>query len=145
MSRVGRVVEILGGAAVLGGEPRSEADLVPLIRAGLPYRAYEAVLAHLEVGPDDPILEALRLPKRTLQRRKAQEQLAPGESERVVRLARIIERATDVLGAGDKAVRWIGAPNRALGGHSPMSLLDTDLGVQQVEATLTRIEHGIVS
>jgi uncharacterized protein (DUF2384 family) len=33
----------------------------------------------------------------------------------------------------------------ALGGERPLDLLDTDLGVQKVDAELTRIQHGVYS
>jgi ribosomal protein S16 len=45
----------------------------------------------------------------------------------------------------ERAVRWLHRPNRALGGPAPLTLLDTDLGAQQVEQLLGRIEHGVYS
>lgn len=40
---------------------------------------------------------------------------------------------------------WLSAPNDALSGESPLSLLDTDAGVRLVEEVLTRIEFGVYS
>ena len=57
----------------------------------------------------------------------------------------IAARAVEVLGSEGKASRWLRRPNRALGGKPPVALLDTDLGTQQVEAVLGRIEHGVYS
>jgi putative toxin-antitoxin system antitoxin component (TIGR02293 family) len=42
-------------------------------------------------------------------------------------------------------VAWLSAPNDALSGESPLSLLDTDAGVRLVEEVLTRIEFGVYS
>jgi uncharacterized protein (DUF2384 family) len=42
-------------------------------------------------------------------------------------------------------MHWLAAPNRALEGTAPLSLLDTDIGTQEVEAVLTRIEQGVFS
>jgi putative toxin-antitoxin system antitoxin component (TIGR02293 family) len=50
-----------------------------------------------------------------------------------------------VLGSTDKAARWLHTENRALGGQTPLALLDTDLGTRQVEEVLGRIEHGVFS
>jgi putative toxin-antitoxin system antitoxin component (TIGR02293 family) len=62
-----------------------------------------------------------------------------------MRLVRLVEQATDVLGNQAKALRWMTLPNRALEGATPMSLLDTDIGTQAAEAVLTRIEYGVFS
>jgi putative toxin-antitoxin system antitoxin component (TIGR02293 family) len=50
-----------------------------------------------------------------------------------------------VFGERAKASRWLHNPNRALGGVSPLSLLDTDLGTREVEQILGRIEYGVYS
>lgn len=38
---------------------------------------------------------------------------------------------------------WLKSPNAALGGATPLSLLDTDIGTESVMDTLGRIEHGV--
>ena len=75
------------------------------------------------------------------------EALAQGaqESERVMRLIRMQAKAIEVLGSKEKAKRWLGAPNRALGGVPPISLLDTDQGTLAAEEVLGRIECGVFS
>jgi putative toxin-antitoxin system antitoxin component (TIGR02293 family) len=93
----------------------------------------------------DETAERLGLARRTLARRKTLRTLDANESERVVRLADALAHAIDVLGSREKARRWLGEPNRALGGASPMSLLDTGLGAQAVDELLVRIDHGVFS
>ena len=46
-------------------------------------------------------------------------------------------------GSRGGAVRWFATPNPALSGETPLSLLDTDAGVRQVDDVLTRIEFGV--
>jgi len=41
------------------------------------------------------------------------------------------------------ALNWLQSPNAALGGVTPLSLLDTDIGADGVLDTLGRIEHGV--
>ena len=50
-----------------------------------------------------------------------------------------------MLGDRASAPRWIRKPNRALGGGSPIELLDLDLGLDAVLNVLGRIEHGVFS
>jgi len=88
--------------------------------------------------------ESLGLAHRTIARRLQERQLLdPEESERVVRLARVLAEASDVLGDLEKARRWLLKRNRALGGEIPVRLLDTDIGTNAVLDELGRIEHGV--
>ena len=85
----------------------------------------------------------LRIPARTLARRKRERRLSPEESDRLYRLGRIATLAEEVLGDRRKAALWLRAPNRALGDADPLSRLDTDLGAEEVEAALLRLAHGV--
>ncbi len=73
------------------------------------------------------------------------DQPVPEGSDRLRRLVRVFARAEEVLGSSGKASRWLSRTNRALGGETPLSLLDTDAGSQEVEAVLGRIEKGVYS
>jgi putative toxin-antitoxin system antitoxin component (TIGR02293 family) len=117
--------------------------LVGLLREGVPWTIYRGVVTDLGLN-DQTAAGVLHIPARTLARRKGG-RLEPQESERFMRLVRLVSQATDVLGTREKALRWLEAPNRALEGSTPMSLLDTDVGTQAAEAVLTRIEYGVFS
>jgi len=118
-------------------------DLVELVREGLPWTLYQGVMTDLGLT-DQMAAGVLHIPLRTLTRRKGG-RLDPRESERVMRLIRLRTKAEDVLGTWEKASHWLESPNRALGGATPLSLLDTDIGTQAAEDVLTRIEYGVYS
>ena len=71
--------------------------------------------------------------------------LAGIEQDRQYRASRVFNRALDVLEDEDAARRWIARENRALGGVTPLSLLDTEAGYESVLDTLSRIETGVIS
>lgn len=138
------IESILGGPAVLKRKPRSAMDWVSLIREGIPAAAVDSVTraAHLsqaELGA------TLGIPERTLARRKKEGVLSVEESAKLLRLARTLGRAAEVFEDTDAAIDWLKSPNRALGGVTPLSLLDTDLGAEGVMDVLGRIEHGVFS
>lgn len=114
------------------------------VRQGLPYSVFESVATQLDMAPQQ-ITQVLGIPLRTLARRKTEHRFTPQESDRLYRLSRTIEQATEVLGSAEKARRWLKSPNRALGGEVPFDLLDTDIGAHQVEEVLVRLNHGIFS
>jgi putative toxin-antitoxin system antitoxin component (TIGR02293 family) len=86
------------------------------------------------------------VPERTLARRRAAGRLAPEESERLLRIAGIFEKAVDLFeGDVPAAVRWITAPRKALDNHSPLAYSRTEPGAREVENLIGRLEHGVFS
>ncbi|MFY9551316.1 MAG: antitoxin Xre/MbcA/ParS toxin-binding domain-containing protein [Thermoanaerobaculia bacterium] len=141
MSVIADVVRTLGGPRVVPA--RSAEELRDLVRAGLPYASLSAVASGLSLD-GAAIVSILRIPARTLARRKRERRLSPDESDRLFRLGRVVTLAEDVLGSREKANLWLHAANRALGGLPPLSQLDTDLGAERVEDVLLRLAHGVV-
>ena len=58
-------------------------------------------------------------------------------------LGLIADRATEVFGSRQNAMRWLGTPIPALEYETPVSMLDRTEGVNAVLAVLGRIEHGV--
>ena len=143
MTTAGQIVEALGGDKALRSKIHTFEQLRQSIRRGLPFHAFEAVTTNYGL-PKPAVSHVLRVPERTLMRRKHRARFLADESDRLVRVARIAALAEDVLGQRDKAGRWLQKPNRALGGATPLEHLDTELGARQVEQILGRIGHGII-
>jgi putative toxin-antitoxin system antitoxin component (TIGR02293 family) len=144
MVKASAVARVLGGERTLGKRVSSQQDLITAVRRGLRTTTIEAVIEELD-APAAEVLPALRIARRTMERRKASGRLLPQESERVYRLAKVLAFAESVLGTREKARHWLTAPNRALGSVSPLSLLETEAGVDEVTNVLGRIEHGVFS
>ena len=144
MGATAKIVEALGGRDVGDKPVNSPEELKAWIREGLPFTSLERVMERFGLNREE-ISSALDLPTRTLARRKQERRLRRDESDRLFRLVRIAEQATQVLGSRDKASMWLHTSNRALGGQPPLTLLDTDLGARQVEEILGRIEYGVYS
>ena len=141
------VAEKLGGKRVLRRKIQSELELAEAVRAGLPVKALDYLLLDWTqwVGSVAEIYGVIGS-ARTLQRKRTEgRNLSADESDRLARLARLLVRAEEALGDTTKARRWLTRPNRALGGHRPLSLLDSDAGARLVEGVLGRIEHGVYS
>ena len=129
------------------GRLRAATDLGALadrVREGLPYAALDAVAKRFDI-PLRELTAVLDLPERTLARRKRERRLRAGESDRLLRVARVAALAEEILGDKAKAARWLRRVNQALGGKTPLQTLDTDLGASQVETVLHRVEHGVFS
>ena len=144
MISTGRLVQALGGRGVLRERQATFEAIIAKARTGFPYAAPEALATRFEI-PQVTLVRVLHLPPRTLARRKKARRLSAAESDRLLRLARVAARAEDVLGSQERAGAWLRGTVRALGSVRPLDLLDTDLGTQQVERILGRIEYGVHS
>jgi putative toxin-antitoxin system antitoxin component (TIGR02293 family) len=144
MADTGAIVDVLGGLKALRRRVARQEELRERVRAGLPYAALAAVVARIRMDQEE-ITGVLHLTPRTLARRKAQGSLDPDESDRLVRFARVVAHATEVLGTLEKAALWLRRDNRGLGGNSPIEMLDTEIGSRAVEGVLLRLEHGVIS
>lgn len=144
MVKASAVAKVLGGEKTLGKRISSQQDLISAVRRGLLTTTVDALIEELD-APRAEVLPTLRLARRTMERRKATGRLLPAESERVYRLAKVLAFAESVLGTKEKAQHWLQARNRALGNVSPLSLLETEAGVDEVTNVLGRIEFGVYS
>ena len=133
---------LLGGRSVLQAKPRTTLDWVSVIRRGISSAAVDSLAKTIRVTQSE-LAVALGIPERTLARRKKEGRLNSEESAKVVRLARVVERAKEVFEDLDAALDWLKAPNAALSRQTPLSLLDTDIGAESVMDTLGRIAHGV--
>ncbi len=112
------------------------------LRQGVPREAFERIRSDLGVSTEE-LAEILGIPTRTLARRT--ERFKPDESERLLRVGSVVQKALDVLEEKESARRWMTQPKRALGGLTPLRCCDTEMGAREVEALLGRIEHGVFS
>ena len=109
------------------------------IEHGLHRDAFTRLKTVIDISGDE-LSQVVRIPPRTVARREV---FKPDESERILRVASVFQRAIEVLGALDKARRWFSNPKRALGGKTPMEFCDTEPGANEVVNLLGRIEHGV--
>jgi len=112
------------------------------LRQGVPREAFERIRADLGVSADE-LAEIVGIPTRTLARRT--DRFKPDESERLLRVGSVVQKAVDVLEDRQSARRWMTQPKRALGGLTPLRCCDTEIGAREVEGLLGRIEHGVFS
>ena len=89
------------------------------------------------------LAEVVGIPVRTLSRRRTQKILSLTESERTLRIARLMERAVEVLGGAEEGRAWMKRSNYSLNGRTPLEVAMTEPGVEIVRQLLGRIEHGI--
>lgn len=126
----------------IGVKSKNVNDLILQIKKGLPTSSFEKLRKKLDVS-DNVLSQIVKIPKRTLNRRKQQGRLNTEESERVLRIARLYDKALDVFENEEAVENWFKKPARGLAGTPPLKYADTELGAQEIERLLIRIEHGV--
>ncbi|CAN5500173.1 DUF2384 domain-containing protein [soil metagenome] len=121
---------------------RAPAQLVKVVESGLKFDELEALRAELDL-PLEKLGEKLGIARATLHRRKLSGRLAPDESDRVVRFARLLRQAEGVFGTVNRARQWLSFPQRGLGGVIPLDFARTEIGAREVENLLGAIEYGV--
>lgn len=115
-----------------------------IVRGGVPARTLREIAELLKIDLD-MLAAAVRIPRRTLERRLAASStvLPFDEGDRTVRIGRLLARATDVFEDKDEAAKWFTERSEMFAGASPLELCATDAGARAVEQVLGRIEHGV--
>jgi putative toxin-antitoxin system antitoxin component (TIGR02293 family) len=120
----------------------SPLHLVEQIREGIPSTAYTALAQRLGLTKTE-LATTLRIAPRTILDRR-RKKLSPPESEKMVRVEQILDEAEKVFGSANEAKTWIISPQRGLGFHKPLEMLDTDVGAGHVRDFLSAIKYGNV-
>ena len=118
--------------------------LIELLHAGLPVRELDDLQATLAV-PMEKLIPMLGISKATFHRRKAVGRLRQDESDHVLRFARLMGKAVEVMESEHAARQWLTSPQFGLGGAVPLEYAETEVGAREVEDLLGRIEHGVYS
>jgi putative toxin-antitoxin system antitoxin component (TIGR02293 family) len=121
---------------------KHSSELIRKIQKGLRFSELETLQNSIDL-PFEQLAAKLAISRSTLQRRKAAGRLSPDESDKVVRLSRLLEHATNVFGDIEKARAWLKFPQRGLGGAVPLDYAETEVGAREVDNLLGRIEYSV--
>lgn len=138
------VVSVCVHGASGGGKSFAPSKLIQSLKEGLPVRELEDLRSNLDL-PMESLVPMLGMSKATFHRRKLAGKLDAAESDRVVRFARLLGRAAQVMESLDDGRRWLTSPQIGLAGAIPLEYAETEVGAREVENLLGRIEYGVYS
>lgn len=122
--------------------PATESEILRIVEGRLAPSVIKRLTA---LGLERAEIDETVIPSRTLQhRRSRREKLTMEESDRVLRVIRVLSSAETIYGSRERALAWMRRPHPRLAGRSPLSLLKTDTGSRIVEELLTQIDEGMI-
>lgn len=119
--------------------PSSDMEMVNLVHNRLPLSVIDRLLAE---GVTKQEIDLVAPPRTLAHRRANAERLTVEESDRAVRLARVVAQTESVFGNKNKAMAWLRQPMKRFEGHTPIEMLVTDVGSRLVEEALVQIDEG---
>ncbi len=121
--------------------PRTEQQMLEIVERQLPTSAINRVVS---LGITRAEIDALVIPLRTLQhRRSRREKLTVEESDRVLRVARLLSLTESVYGSRQRALAWLRRTHPRLRNRTPLEMSKTDTGSRIVEELLVQIDEGM--
>ena len=121
--------------------PTTEGDMLRIVEERLPPSVIKRLAT---LGLERREIDAVVIPSRTLQHRcSRREKLTIEESDRVLRIIRVLSLTESVYGSRERALAWLRKPHARLNGRTPLSLLNTDTGSRIVEDMLIQIDEGM--
>jgi len=121
--------------------PATETEILRIVEKRLAPSVINRLTA---LGLERSEIDETVIPSRTLQhRRSRREKLTTEESDRVLRMIRVLSLAESVYGSRERALAWLRKPHARLEGRVPLLLLKTDTGSRIVEELLTQIDEGM--
>ena len=121
--------------------PATETDILRIVEDRLSPSVIKRLTA---LGLKASEIDEAVIPSRTLQhRRSRREKLTMEESDRVLRMIRVLSATETLYGDRERALAWLRRPHARLDGRSPLSLLSTDTGSRIVEELLIQIDEGM--
>jgi putative toxin-antitoxin system antitoxin component (TIGR02293 family) len=140
--------EVVSCVRVLTSNEKSKAmtpsNLIHAVQAGLSVRELEDLRASLDVSMER-LGTMIGISPATLHRRRSGQKLGSAESDRIVRFAKLMGKAVEVMESKENARKWLNSPQFGLGGAIPLEYAETEIGAREVENLLGRIEYGVYS
>ena len=121
--------------------PHTEQQMLEIVERQLPTTSIKRLIA---LGVTRSEIDTLVIPLRTLQhRRSRREKLTVEESDRVLRVARLLSQAESVYGSRERALAWLRRHHPRLHNRTPLEMSKTDTGSRIVEELLVQIDEGM--
>ena len=141
-------VNAIAVSSVLGSPVHSDLELTSLIKTGLSLDSRDGLL---RLGLNSSEIARHVIPTRAWTHRSGQRRkglrstFSAEESGRILRVTRLILRATDLFGDRENALAWLRAPKARFEGQTPLELAETEHGAALVEEMLVGAEEGFAA
>ena len=124
---------------------RSVLRLIETSRKGVDLDTFDAFASEFPFDLSD-WSKILHISERTIQRyRRDKKKLDSIHTDRLLQIMILLNKGVEVFGNSNNFMTWLNSINIALGGITPISLLDNTFGINMVTNELIKIEYGVLA
>lgn len=119
--------------------------MVNRAQSGLPVSAFSDLI-EISGLTNEELAGLLGLSYKTIQRyQKDGKKLNVQNSEQLLKMIALYQKAEEVFGDLESFNRWLRKPSVGMGNQQPLSFLQTSGGIDLIREELLRIEHGALA
>lgn len=120
----------------------SAGDKIELVRNGISKNDLTDIKDEAKLDYDELSL-ILDTSRATLINKKGKQKFDQRVSERILLMADVIVYGRQVFGDNDNFNEWLKTPSQGLGNATPLSMMDTMYGIDEIKKEIGRIAYGI--
>jgi putative toxin-antitoxin system antitoxin component (TIGR02293 family) len=120
----------------------SSGDKIKVIRGGVSKKQLTDIKTEIELDYDQ-LSEVLSTSRATLINKKKTQKFDQQVSERIVMLTDVLGYGREIFGDNDNFNEWLKTPSESLGNVTPLSMMDTLYGIDEVKKEIGRIAYGV--
>lgn len=117
-------------------------DKIGIIRAGVSKKQLTEIKQEMDLDYDE-LSEVLSTSRATLIKKRNTEKFDAQTSERIVLLNDVLAYGREVFEDNSNFNEWLRTPSEALGYVTPLSMMDTLYGIDEVKKEIGRIAYGV--
>ena len=130
-------------ASSLGLRSTKAESLIRRVEAGFAFSSLRNFAERSGIAMAE-IASVAGIAPRTLARRRNSGKFTWDESERLLRISAVFDKAVELFeGDVPAAAAWLTTPQPALGRRTPLAYSRTEVGAREVEDLIGRLEHGV--
>lgn len=126
---------------LMGIDAPDQSAAIDWLLSGLPTSGWQRLASAVDLS-DQQLADAVRISISTLTRRKREGRFTPEESDRLLRLAELVSKASEVFTSRERLHSWFTTPNQQLAGSVPLDYARTSIGAAEVNRVLERVLDG---
>jgi putative toxin-antitoxin system antitoxin component (TIGR02293 family) len=120
----------------------SAGDKIELVRNGISKNDLTDIKDEVELDYDE-LSEILDTSRATLINKKGKQKFDQKVSERILLVADVIAYGRLIFGDNENFNEWLKTPSHALGDVTPLSMMDTLYGIDEIRKEIGRIAYGV--
>jgi putative toxin-antitoxin system antitoxin component (TIGR02293 family) len=133
---------LVGGSGYKGYFAYPVAEKIAIARKGISKKQLLDIKNEVELDYDQ-LAKILAISRASLISKKGSQKFSQDTSERILLLNDVLSYGYEIFGNKEGFNEWLKTPSEALGNITPLSMMDTYYGLEEIKHEIGRIAYGV--